>query len=623
MILQTQQLGEVTNLLQSPRMADEELTRLFPKRAIQKVLFVVPPDVDATLFNYDSAKRGRCWNYPAYGTGVIATHLREMGIAVKIVNLNNEVLKACIHSSSKSEFEFDGSWEGVLRCEVEAFEPDLAGISVMFSQTHSSAVRVLNYLKRSIPDLPVAMGGVHVTNCIANEKTSGMLNDDCRLADLFFTHEAELAFTRFVQAVNGKTPAEELVQVRFNGAGARFNFPRQVIPRPEQLDVIPAYDLLSLDELSHHGKVGSFYCLKEDGTRFATVLSNRGCRAACTFCSVRNFNGRGVRSRSIQSVIDELKILRDDYGIGHVMWLDDDFLHDSKRALELFNQMVRQKVEVTWDCTNGVIAASCTDELIAAAAESGCIGLNIGMESGNPKILRDIKKPGNVHKFLAAAMVLRRYEQINARVFLMIGFPGESYRMILDTIDVAKEMNLDWYNVTILQPLPNTPIFESMAQQGLLNELDFKSIRYNSGAYGKHRKLADDNNKDVLSNDFADAFKQADMDAVPPAEQLDDIWAYMNYHLNFKRLFRENRPTKLLQQFKYVRNISDLVAPENAFAMYFQGYLQHKIFGGVDSLIIDRLEIRLSSSIYWRKRFEDFQLSVDHLKVANFPAALA
>ena len=152
--------------------------------------------------------------------------------------------------------------------------------------------------------------------------------------------------------------------------------------------------------------------------------------------------------------------------------------------------MVKKNVGITWDCTNGVLAASCTDEVISAAAESGCIGLNIGMESGNPEILRQIKKPANVETLLNASALLKKYEQINSRVFLMIGFPGETYRMIYDTIDLSQQMNLDWYNVTILQPLPNTPIFDSMIEEGYFDEVDFDNIRYNSGAYGKHRKIA-------------------------------------------------------------------------------------------------------------------------------------
>ena len=67
----------------------------------------------------------------------------------------------------------------------------------------------------------------------------------------------------------------------------------------------------------------------------------------------------------------------------------------------------------------------------------------------------------------------------------MIGFPGESYKQILDTINVANEMALDWYNVGILQPLPNTPIFDSGAiwSRGH-RKLEFSDIRYNSGGLG-------------------------------------------------------------------------------------------------------------------------------------------
>ena len=325
----------------------------------------------------------------------------------------------------------------------------------------------------------------------------------------------------------------------------------------------------------------------------------------------------GVRTRSVQSVIDELLVLRHDYGIDHIMWLDDDFLYNKERSLELFNEMVRQRVGLTWDCTNGVIAASCTEELMAAASESGCIGLNIGMESGNPEILRQVRKPGTVETFLSAAEVLRKYENINARVFLIIGFPGENYRMILDTINVAMEMNLDWYNVTILQPLPNTPIFDSMVEQGILEGVEFGEVRYSAGPYGRHTERAE-KSRDLLASDFKDAFSTADLDKVPSREQLDDIWAYMNYHLNFKKIFRENRPAKLSQLLKYVENITDVISPENAFAMYFLGYLEEKVHGSIQPATIDSLEHRLEDSPYWRDRFDDFGLSVDHLKQGVF-----
>lgn len=604
--------------LQKHRIAEKELTRLFPRRIIERVLFVVPPDADVAMFNYATAKRGRYWNYPPYGVGVIASHLRAIGIDVMILNLNNEILKACKSSKGEEYFDFDEVWSGKLAEELLDFKPDIAGVTCMFTQTHISMVRICNAVKRQNPMLPVALGGVHITNCLMNKDISRQIMDELDNVDLFFLYEAEIAFTQFVKVVNKELPSGELYQVYFNSSAEKLYFADKLIPGKEALNVIPAHDLMTPTELSEYGTIGGFYCLKDKGTRMTTVLANRGCRGSCAFCSVRSFNGLGVRHRSVQSIVDELVMLRNEYAIGHIMWLDDDFLHDHKRALRLFNEIVKQNIGITWDCTNGVIAISCTDEIISAAYESGCIGLTLGVESGSPKILKQVRKPGNVKIFKKAAEVLRKYEQINSRVFLMIGFPEETYRDILDTIALALEMDLDWYNVTILQPLPNTPIFNVMVDQGLADKINFSDIRYNSGPFGKHRKMAEQN-KDLLSSDFKDVFRNVDLDTMPTAEHLDIIWAYMNYHLNFKRLFKEQRSMKLMQQYKYVRNIAELVAPENAFAVYFSGYLEKKLFGEINQEVIQKMEEQLCSSKYWMRRFDDFGLSVEHMKTGIFP----
>lgn len=597
----------------------QKLEEIFHQKAVQRVLLIAPPDADVHLFDYETARRKRYWSYAPYGLGVMATFLRKEGKEVNILNLNHEILKACCQVQSKEQFQFDDTWKKILLQEIEFFKPEVIGATCMFSQTHSICAKVCEYIKSINPRIPLCLGGVHITNSFSEQTTKKQMMRDFSKVDFFFLYESELAFRNFIQVVNGKKGVPELTQVFFNCTEEKLHFEGKSIPTAEDLNVIPAHDLFKLEELSNYGKIGSFFCFKEPHAKFATVLSNRGCRAHCAFCSVRNFNGVGVRTRSVKSVVEELLLLRQKYEIDHIMWLDDDFLFNPTRALELFQEMIKQNVGLTWDCTNGVIAASCSEEVIAAAVQSGCIGLVIGMESGNPEILRRIQKPGTVSIFLRAAAVLRKYEQINARVFLMIGFPHETYRMILDTFTVAQEMDLDWYNITILQPLPNTPIFDEMVKLGLINtSVNFDEIRYSSGAYGKHRKIAE-SSRDLLCRDFKDAFRDINLDTIPPKEHLDDIWAYMNYHLNFGRLLNEKRPLKLYQQLKYVENICNLIAPTNAFAAYFLGYLQNKLYGKIDPEVIEKLEHILETDHYWVRRFEDFKLSPDHLRTKNFP----
>jgi len=585
------------------------LTECFPARRLDRVLFITPPDGEAELFRLGTARRRRYPNYPPYGQAVLAANLRRLGVETKILNLNHEVLRAACEVEG-DDFDFNGTWQACVRDAIEDFEPDLIGVTCMFTMTHASMRRVCEFVEPL--GIPIAIGGVHVSNDVDR------VLDDIPSTRIAFTREADLAIQKFVEAVREEAPIEALGQVILNDAkrGERYRFESDVRPSRDELNVIPAYDLIDVGNLTQFGVIGNFHGFKQKGTRFATCLSNRGCRAQCTFCSVRNFNGKAVRQRDLENVLDELQLLHERYGIEHITWLDDDLLKDHARTIALFNGIVQRGIKITWDATNGVIAASCTEEVVAAMAASGCIALNIGMESGNPDILRQIKKPGTVRNFLAAAEVLRRYEQIHARVFLMLGFPGETLACINDTINVARTMDLDWCGITVLQPLPNTPIYDAMVAQGLIDEVGSKEVRFNSGGYGKQDQI--DMGVRRSSQSFEEAFCSIDMDAVPTREQLDDIWFFMNYHLNFHRLFGEERPAKIRQQTLNLSTLSDVISPEHGFALYFTCYLQHKLTGKIEPKTIARLERQLAQSPYWADRFRAFGLSIDDLKTANF-----
>ena len=318
------------------------------------MLFIAPPDADKSMFTYATGKRARYSNYSPYGVGMIATHLRKLGVEVDVLNLNYEVLKACFESESEDKFDHEKVWKTKLSEKISNFKPDFIGLTCMFSQANNSAREVCAEIKRLVPATPLTIGGVHVTNCFINKNTVPILLEDFSKVDLFFFYEAECAFRTFVRAVNREITPETLYQVFFNSSPDKIYFAEKITPTIEDLSIIPAHDLITPRDLGTYGKIGAFYSLKDPDTRFATVLSNRGCRAQCTFCSVRNFNGMGVRRRTVQSVVDELLMLKNDYGIDHIMWLDDDFLFDTDEAMKLFNEMIQRKIGIT-DCTNGVI----------------------------------------------------------------------------------------------------------------------------------------------------------------------------------------------------------------------------------------------------------------------------
>ena len=534
--------------------------------------------------------------------------MRDIGISVDVLNLNHFILKQSRQLALDDAFDFDQRWQQELQKKIQAFQPDLMGVTCMFTMTHDSFKAVCEHIAPH--NIPLIAGGVHVSNDVER------ILIDIPQINIAITGEADIAFPNLLRFINQQTDIP-LGQLIFNNRERGLIYNDQLLqPDSDTLDTLPALDLGNISELSDEGVIGAFYCFKPKGTKIATVLSNRGCRASCTFCSVRNFNGVGVRQRSVESVLDEIKILYHDYGVRHLMWLDDDLLKNHKRSIALFNAISNSDMkDLTWDATNGLIAYSCTDEIVSAMADSGCIAINIGMESGNREILRSVRKPGTPDNFLKAAEVLRRYEKIHSSVFLMIGFPNETLSMIMDTVNVAIEMDLDWYRISQLQPLPNTPIYDSMVEQGLIQDVGSK-IRFNGGAYGKQTQI--EQGKVLAAANFAQAFSNIPMDAIPNAEQLTDIWFFMNYTLNFHRIFHESRPEKIQQLEAHLTTLADIISPENGFALYFQAVLEYRTKGNIPPAMIDRLERRLQTSPYWSDRFEAFDLSINDLKHCDF-----
>ena len=532
------------------------------------------------------------------------------GLQVELINLNDIVLKYFFTPRDKY-LPFEEVWQDALRAKIEEFQPDFIGISCMFTMTHQSLARVTD-LSRQISRRPVCIGGVHVTNDVKR------VMEDVP-ADMAFIYEGDLSFLRFIEVVEGKRPASELSQVVIRDDGELLRFDNRLVPSPDDISLMPAFELVAdLSAYTQHGSIGAFSQFKREKARLATVLANRGCRAQCTFCSVRTFNGVGVRGKAIGVVVDEIAYLKEHYEIEHIMWLDDDLFYDERHTIHLFNELTRRNLGVTWDASNGVIAAACKEEVLAAAAASGCTGLIIGMESGNPKILREVKKPGTVKHFMRAAELLRRHPQIYSCVFLMLGFPGETLSMMYDTLNVAREMDLDWYKIAILQPLPSTPIYDQMVAEGLIEDVGFLEVRLELGAFGKQNELY--RQPLLASRSFKEIFANLDPNAVPSRRDVDNIWVYMDYHLNYHRLFSLTDSIKIQLQKRMLENIYNVTSAGHPLALYFRGYFARLENDPVlAEILYERLKKSLDSSEYWRDKFPAFNVSPQHLRDNVFP----
>ena len=157
------------------------------------------------------------------------------------------------------------------------------------------------------------------------------------------TYESEVSFVDFINFINNKN--DDLSQLAFVKNDKFYEIKKRKNPNGEHIDIIPDFGDLELDKLTNLGEIGTFRYWRPKNSKGSAVLANKGCRARCSFCSVRNFNGKGVRQKPTQTVIDEIKSLQDNYGINHITWLDD-LLYDVNRTLELFNGIVKQNLKL-------------------------------------------------------------------------------------------------------------------------------------------------------------------------------------------------------------------------------------------------------------------------------------
>jgi radical SAM superfamily enzyme YgiQ (UPF0313 family) len=602
--------------------AEDYLNKIFINK-VKRVLFINPPDVDENIFDFQVAKRGRANNYPSYGIGVLANQIRKIGYEVDILNINHEILKKVYNQNDKEKFNYLKNWQKIIFEKIDQFKPDLIGVSCLFSVTHGAFKKTCEIIKGKYK-IPIIVGGVHVSH-----DPEGVLKD-LDYFDIALLYESDLALPNLLEIINKEKDISEVAQLAFKNQGKIEVFYNRLTPNTHSMSIMPAYDLMDISEHSTYGTIGSWHG-SLGNKKVSTCQSNRGCRAACTFCNVRTYHGKTVRHKTVDSVVDELLCLQNDYGIEHIVWLDDDLLKDEKRTINMFNEMVKRNVKMTWDATNGVIAHSLKKvEVVDAAQKSGCIGLHIGIESGNPEILKKIRKPGTVDTFIEAAEVLKKFPSINTRALLMIGFPNETFGQIFDTIKLAETINFDWNNLAILQPWKGTPIYEEMSENGLLGKEEGTlgtdendKAPYQLGTYSRQRaieqgKISENKNNENLSN-FLDRVSIKNFDTVPSAKDLDDIWFYMNYRINFSKLLREKRKTKLEQQLSFLNYVHNKTAPDNALIHYFYGYLKYKCSGGIPEEIYTGLKNRLKNSSYWMKKFESLGINYENLKNLNFP----
>jgi radical SAM superfamily enzyme YgiQ (UPF0313 family) len=197
---------------------------------------------------------------------------------------------------------------------------------------------------------------------------------------------------------------------------------------------------------------------------YVALYSTRGCPAQCTFCLwPQTLSGHAWRKRSTDDVAAELAWAKQNLPQVKEFYFDDDTFNIQKaRTIELCGKL--KPLGLTWSCNSRVT----TDyDTLKAMKESGCRLLIVGFESGDPQILKNIKKGATVQRALDFARDCHELGLVLHGDFIL-GLPGETKESIHNTIRFAKLLDCETIQVSIAHALPGTELFDYAKENGFI-----------------------------------------------------------------------------------------------------------------------------------------------------------
>lgn len=180
------------------------------------------------------------------------------------------------------------------------------------------------------------------------------------------------------------------------------------------------------------------------------VQATRGCPHGCDFCAIAAFNGRTQRQRPVEEVIAEVKDLHGRMFI----FVDDNLTADPEYAKKLFTAL--KPLRKSW-VTQSTLAITKDSELVRLMADSGCIGLFVGLETFVEDNLTSVNKTCHrVEEYRQAIQLLHRHG-IAVEAGIVFGFDGDRPEVFRRTLETLDDLEVDMIQVSIFTPLPGTP----------------------------------------------------------------------------------------------------------------------------------------------------------------------
>lgn len=348
--------------------------------------------------------------------------------------------------------------------KIQNFKPDLIAFSIV-ENTYGCAKKLFDIAKELAPNTPIIAGGMFPT------LEPGFFIEN-KNVDLICIGEGEYALTELARRIDNNEDISNIPNliVKTNGKIIKNEFAKYYDWEP----II--YQDWEIFDHRHLFKpfVGRMY-----KTGYFEI--SRGCPFNCSYCnnkikqklfkSLGNYN----REKPIDSAIQEIKFMKEKYGLELIFFNDENFLTMRKDRLEHFCREYKDKINLPFFIQTR--ADSLIDESkIKLLSETGCATVGIGVECGNEEIRMNLlnkKIPNSVYK--KAFENCRKYN-LRTTANIMIGLPFETEENILESVDFCKELKVDSVSISIFCPYYGTKLRDICIENGFIEDTCHENI---------------------------------------------------------------------------------------------------------------------------------------------------
>ncbi|MDO8610683.1 MAG: radical SAM protein [bacterium] len=204
-------------------------------------------------------------------------------------------------------------------------------------------------------------------------------------------------------------------------------------------------------------------CESMNGKRTASFQANRVCPVSCIFCAEKIMTGKfnrktnPIRQRSVVDVCDEIESVINLLDLNYFKFVDATFDTTAQYVIDFCQEKIKRNIDTEWEAL--IHASFATEDMMKWLKASNCNQINIGVESGSDKILRDVGKGVNT-KTLRRVFGWAKQYKMCTRGFFILGMPNETKEDMLLTEKFIDEIEPSVVGFTILCPYPGCAIYD-------------------------------------------------------------------------------------------------------------------------------------------------------------------